>query len=104
MHGMTVHVSLDEIFGTHSDNGYGLLLEDGPDSFVGVGRGFRVLFTPRDVAGPHAGIASVEEGHYIDGRWTPGRRLNGDENDQGAGWRFDPREAKIERALLYHFP
>ncbi len=101
MHGMTVHVTLDEIFGNHAEDGYGLIIEESPNTFLGVGKGFRVSFTPRDPAAPRVGIASVDEGTFQDGQWVAGRRLNGDENDQGNYWRFDPREAKIERATTY---
>lgn len=103
MNGYTVRVSLDEIFGFHSERGYGLILATGPDQFVGAGRGFRVTFTARSAGLPHVGIASVDEGQFVNGEWEAGRRLNGDENDQGNYWRFDPRETKIEKAQVYRF-
>jgi hypothetical protein len=49
------------------------------------------------------GIAAVDEGSFDDGKWVPGRRLNGDENDQGKAWRFDPRQLKSEKVTLYRF-
>lgn len=103
MNGYTVQVSLDGIFGFHAQKGFGLIMATGPDEFVGAGKGFRVSFTPRISTAPRVGLASVDEGTYKDGNWVPGRRLNGDENDQGSYWRFDPRETKIERATLYRF-
>ncbi|MDR3741745.1 MAG: DUF5597 domain-containing protein [Terracidiphilus sp.] len=99
MGGYTLTVTLDEIFGFHADDGYGLILADGPDKFLGLGRGFRVAFTPR--SGPPVGIASIDEGRMEDGKWIPGRRLNGDENDQGKGWRFSPTGINLERISLY---
>ena len=102
LNGYIVHVSLDEIFGHHADSGYGLIMADGPDAFLGAGKGFRVSFTSRSLA-THVGLASVDEGAFADGKWTPGRRLNGDENDQGTYWRFDPRYTKIEKASVYQF-
>ena len=102
MGGYTLHVTLDEIFGSHSETGYGLVLATGPDEFTGAGKGFRVAFTPR--SGRKVGIASVDEGTFSEeGAWTPGRRLNGDENDQGKGWRFDSRHLGIEKVRLYRF-
>jgi hypothetical protein len=103
MNGYTVHVTLDEIFGQHAEDGFGLIIATGPDEFLGAGEGFRVTFTPRNFAGPQAGIAAVDEGTFEDGKWIPGRRLNGDENDQGKGWRFDSRQVKTERVKLYRF-
>lgn len=102
MNGYTVHVALDEIFGFHADTGFGILMADGPDSFLGLGKGFRVSFIPRSPQ-VHVGIASVDDGSFDNGKWIPGRRLNGDENDQGKGWRFDPRHISTEKVTLYHY-
>jgi hypothetical protein len=99
--GYTVHVTLDEIFGSHAQNGFGLIFPTGPGDFVGVGKGFRVAFTPR--MGSRAGIAAVDEGSFVDGKWVAGRRLNGDENDQGKAWRFDSTRVRTEKVSLYRF-
>jgi beta-galactosidase GanA len=108
MQGYDVEVTLDEIFGSHAENGYGMILATGPDSFLGIGKGFRVRFSPR-AAGTHdsgpqrVGIGTIDEGRYENGKWIAGRRLNGDENDQGEYWRFDPRELRTEKVTLYRF-
>ncbi|MGC2357887.1 MAG: DUF5597 domain-containing protein [Candidatus Acidiferrum sp.] len=103
MNGYAVQVSMDEIFGNHAENGYGLIIANGKDEFLGIGKGFRVLITPRSSSPFKLGYASIDEGTYVDGRWIPGRRLNGDENDQGSYWRFDSRALKIEKAVLYRY-
>lgn len=103
MNGYTLHVSLDSIFGSNAENGFGLIMADGKDAFLGAGKGFRVAFTPRADNVPRVGIAAVDEGTFADGKWIPGRRLNGDENDQGSNWRFDPRQQHIEKVALYRF-
>ena len=103
MHGITVHVSLDDIFGRRAENGYGLVLEESPGHFLGMGEGFRVCFTPRDPKAPRLGLASVDEGSFASGVWQPGRRLNGDEDDQGGYWRFDQSGVHTERAVLYEY-
>jgi len=46
-----------------------------------------------------SGIGSVDEGVILDDKWIPGRRLNGDENDQGRRWRFGQDEIRIERCV-----
>jgi beta-galactosidase GanA len=101
--GNTVHVSRDEIFGFHAEKGFGLIIATAKDEFVGVGKGFRVLITPRSPTAAHIGFASIDEGNFADRKWIPGRRLNGDESDQGNYWRFDQRDIHIEKATLYHF-
>ncbi len=69
-----------------------------------AGIGFRVSFTTASPDSPHVGLASVDEGKFQDSKWVPGRRLNGDENDQGNYWRFDQWQIRIERAAVYRFP
>jgi beta-galactosidase GanA len=101
--GYTLHVSRDEIFGDQAQDGYGLIMATGPDEFLGAGKGFRVSFMSRTADGPQVGIAAVDEGSFEDGKWVPGRRLNGDENDQGKGWRFDSRALNTEKVKLYRF-
>jgi len=103
LNGMELHVAIDEIFGHHADSGYGLVMATGPDEFLGVGKGFRVSFAASSPASPRVGIASIDEGRFEDGRWIPGRRLNGDENDQGNYWRFDSRKVNTEKVKLYRY-
>jgi beta-galactosidase GanA len=103
MNGYTVEVSLDEIFGHRSERGFGLIVATGPDTFIGAGKGFRAGFRARTPGAPRVGLASVDEGEYENGQFLPGRRLNGDENDQGQSWRFEQRAIHIERATLYRF-
>lgn len=99
----TLHVSLDSIFGSHTDSGYGLIMAAGPDEFLGAGKGFRVTFAPVSATAQHVGIASIDEGKFEDGKWIPGRRLNGDENDQGGYWRFDSRKVSVEKTKVYRY-
>ncbi len=101
--GIEVEVSLDEIFGGHAEKGFGLVMANGPNEFLGAGKGFRVAFKNRTNESGRLGIGAIEEGHFDNGKWVAGRRLNGDENDQGKYWRFDPRKINIERVELYHY-
>lgn len=57
-----------------------IVISTGPDEFIVAGKGLDVLFTPL-VAGelPLAAVDYADEGRYKNGRWIPGRRLNGDE-------------------------
>lgn len=96
-------ISLDEVFIFKADIGYGLIIAVGPDTFVGVGSGFRVAFRVKGATSGKVGIAAVDEGDYEDGRWLPGRRLNGDENDQGRMWRCSNQRITIERCTVYRY-
>ncbi len=74
----------------------------GKAKFLGVGKGFRVTFTSR-TPGTHIGLNTVQEGRFDNSTWIPGRRLNGDETDQNATWRFDPRSLHTETASTFEY-
>jgi hypothetical protein len=101
--GYELEISLDSLFGSASDNGHGILIATGPDEFTGAGSGFRVRFKPKTPGPARAGIGLVDEGASRDGKWVAGRRLNGDENDQGGYWRFDRFATRIERCVVYRW-
>jgi hypothetical protein len=75
----------------------------GPNEFVGAGSGFRVAFRLTTSGPALVGIGAVDEGEYRDGAWTPRRRLNGDENDQGRRWRFASQAISIQRCTVYRY-
>jgi hypothetical protein len=79
----------------------------GPDEYLVAASGpLRVVFSPNTPGEPIAGILSIEEGTYADGRWVPGRRLNGDENGGGKNIRMDGdanRAGPIQRIKLYRY-
>jgi hypothetical protein len=99
MQGVTLRVSLDNSFDGPAAGGYGFIMATGKDEFVGVGKGFRVTFTARGEK--KVGIAAVDEGSFVDGTWVAGRRMNGDEDEQGVAWRFDPKQVRTEKLTLY---
>ena len=101
--GYRLDVSIDKIFETGAKAGYGLVIAVGRDEFLGAGSGFRVSFRLKEPESTRLGIASIDEGTFSDGVWIPGRRLNGDENDQGRFWRFAPNRINIEKAVLYRY-
>jgi hypothetical protein len=55
---------------------YGLAIQIGVDEFVVVGRGITLNFSAPNA---QVEVDSAQEGTYADGRWIPGRTLNGDE-------------------------
>lgn len=103
MNGYTLHVSVDNVWNNSVESGFGLIMADGKDAFLGVGEGVRVTFTRRDGGAQKAGIAAVDEGVFRDGQWISGRRLNGDEDEQGVAWRFESKQVHTEKIALYPF-
>jgi hypothetical protein len=55
---------------------FGIVIAEGEDQFLLVGQGVGLDFS-RD--GALVEVDAVEEGRFADGRWVPGRALNGDE-------------------------
>jgi hypothetical protein len=96
-------VRLDHIFETGAQTGFGLIIAVGPDEFVGAGTGFSVSFSRTASGKAQVGIGSIDEGTFYGGAWIPGRRLNGDEDDQGQRWRFIPKQIHIEKAVVYSY-
>jgi hypothetical protein len=84
-----------------------LFIAMGPDEYLVAGSGpLEVRFSPNTPGDPMAGILSIEEGTYLDGRWLPGRRLNGDENGGGKDLRLggdSSRNGLIQRIKLYRY-
>jgi hypothetical protein len=86
-----------------------IFIAAGPDEYYVAGNGVRVTFSPNTPGPPLAGLATVEEGTFVDGRWVPGRRLAGD--DAGQGDYLDLRNQRlagdpdrgIQRVTLYRY-
>src|SRR5208337_2273587 len=64
-------------------NSAAIFIAAGPDEFYAAGNGVTVTFSPNTPGPPFAGLATVEEGTFVNGRWVPGRRLSGDDAGQG---------------------
>jgi Domain of unknown function (DUF5597)/Beta-galactosidase len=60
-----------------------IFIAAGPDEYYAAGSDVIVSFSPNTPGPPLAGIATVEEGSFIGGRWVPGRSLAGDDSDEG---------------------
>jgi len=96
-------ITLDAIWGKTVDLGYGIVIATGADTFIGVGSGFDVTFRPLTAGPALVGLRAVDEGTYHEGEWRPGRRLNGDETDQGRKWRLVPESINIQSCTVYRY-
>jgi hypothetical protein len=81
----------------------GLFIQLGPDDFAIVGRSISVYFETATDPTQSVGLATVEEGQYVDGRWVPGRRLNGDETPDWRGLWFPGDRYTIQKVKLYRY-
>lgn len=79
-----------------------LIIAVSPDEFFVAGTGSVVRFASAD-PGKCAGLLSVDEGDFEYGRWVPGRRMNGDQDNQGRDIRIPMNEYGIQRVKLYQY-
>lgn len=84
-----------------------LFLQTAPDEFLIAGAGeAQVTFTSDQPGPPFVGIASIDEMFPRDNGWVAGRRMNGDESNQGQALKILPgdlHESKIYRVRLYRY-
>ena len=81
----------------------GLFIQLGPDDYVIVGRSMEVNFETATDATQSVGLATVEEGQYVNGRWVPGRRLNGDETPAWKALYFGGDRYTVQKVKLYRY-
>ena len=84
-----------------------IFISVGPDEYIVAGNGpVTVTFSPYTTGAPISGVLSIEEGGFVNGRWAPGRRLNGDETSQGKSVRIGGGgipNGGIQRVKLYRY-
>jgi beta-galactosidase GanA len=85
-----------------ADHG-GLLIHAGGDDYWFAGQGITVTFKGAGDGPPLVGIDVAEEGVFMNGKWQPGRRLNGDQTHQGRHIRLAPGQFQIQRVRLYRY-
>jgi len=69
-------------------------------AYVFVGGPASVTFTPNTPDLGNVVLGSFDESALVDGRWVPGRRLNGDETDHNRRWQ-DMRSFGIYRYTVF---
>jgi beta-galactosidase GanA len=78
----------------------GLIVMLSRDEFIIAGTGLIVTFASRS-ENAIAGIASLDEGAFTDGKWVPGRRMNGDQSHQGRHLHLPGNAFGIQKVRLY---
>jgi hypothetical protein len=80
----------------------GIIIALSKDEFYVGGTGLVISFKPKNQS-QRAGIQSVDEGTFVNGKWQARRRLNGDEDHQGRHLRIPTGEYGIQRIKLYNY-
>ena len=96
--------------------GYAIVVSVGPSEYFIAGRDVQILFTPNTPGPEIAGLSKVETGKFVDGKWIPGRRVNGDDvvleydqaaaalkNQSGSGLIFGGDGPTIQHVKLYRY-
>jgi hypothetical protein len=81
----------------------GLIIQLTSEDFLVVGTGMVITFEVGDGGKALAGIDSIWEGSFVNGVWTPGRNLNGDDDNQGRYLRMPAGKFTIRRVRLYRY-
>ncbi len=68
-----------------------------------AGRGVVVTFQTRSKDGSIAGIGTMEAGRFVDGKWIPGLRMNGDQTHQGRHMNLPGNTYSIQKVILYKY-
>jgi beta-galactosidase GanA len=100
-----LNVTYEKPTGTISDvplSG-GLVIAAAPNEFFIAGTGLTITFEADSAGDPAVGLLSVEEGRFVNGEWTAGRRLNGDQTHQGRHVRLQTGKFEIQRVRLYRY-
>ncbi|WP_263383574.1 GH35 family beta-galactosidase [Granulicella arctica] len=90
---------------TGDTRSFGLILNVSPDEFIFVGSNLSPTFTLDEVNSASVQIGTIEEGLYTNGKWKPGRRLNGDEGRpviRPMQWIGGPETLAEFKVRLYH--
>jgi hypothetical protein len=74
-----------------------LVINSGPGDYWIVGGPMSVTFTPNTPGPGRVILGSYDESIYRDGRWLPGRRLNGDETGNNT------RQPNMGSFGIYHY-
>lgn len=80
-----------------------IIVSIGPDEYIIAGKSQVITFEPNTAGDPIVGIASIQRGHFVKGRWVMDLWLNGDENHQGRHLRLSPDWYDIQRIKLYRY-
>jgi beta-galactosidase GanA len=81
----------------------GMIFMTAKDEFYVAGSGVAVTFQSSSGDGTMAGIARMEEGAFVNGKWVAGRRMNGDQDHQGRHMHLPGGEYGIQKVTLYTY-
>jgi hypothetical protein len=82
---------------------HGIFIATGPDEFYMAGSGLTITLSADTPGPPIVGLATVEEGRFVDGRWIRGRVLAGDDTGQGNSISLRGGATGMLRVTVYRY-
>jgi hypothetical protein len=82
---------------------HGIFIATAPDEFYLAGSGLTITFSADTPGPPIVGLATVEDGRFVEGRWIRGRVLAGDDTGQGNSVSLRGGETGILRVTVYRY-
>ena len=80
-----------------------IIIQENENDFIIAGTGVVITFTVNNSDNKSVGILQADEGIYKDGKWIPGRRMNGDQDHQGRHIRIPVGDWNIQKVKLYQY-
>ena len=81
----------------------GMVIMVSPNEYYIAGRGMIITFKSGTDDGSIVGIGSIDEGKFVNGKWVPGLRLNGDQSHQGRHMDLPGDTYSIQKVILYKY-
>jgi len=81
----------------------GMIIMVSPDEYYVAGRGMVITFRSAVNDDKIVGIGSIDEGKFVEGKWSPGLRLNGDQSHQGRHMDLPGNTFSIQKVRLYKY-
>ena len=82
---------------------HGIFIAAATDEFYMAGSGLTITVSADKPGPPMVGLATVEEGRFVDGRWVRGRTLAGDDTGQGNSVSLRGAAAGTLRVTIYRY-
>jgi beta-galactosidase GanA len=79
-----------------------IVISVAPDEFYVAATGAVITFEST-IANKRAGFISIDEGKFLNEKWIPGRRMNGDQDHQGRHVRIPVGDYGIQHVKMYTY-
>lgn len=83
--------------------GYGIVISTAPDEYVIAGAGLVFSFSAATPGPKFTRMLQIDEGRFFEGKWMPGRRINGDESNHNSRLALGTGAPVVRKVKLYRY-